>query len=138
MVGCSSEPVAPPTYTPEKVAQLQQYLGPVLIAQERMPELAAAIDAEDWNEIDSFIHGPLGGLRASTSYVTRSLLPEDQPAAKELAKAFFSDLERIDVAADNATQRLARQEYARALADLNAYIDLVPTESPVTAETAGA
>ncbi len=134
--GCGGgEPAVKPTYTPEKVAQIQEYLTPILTAQERMPELKAEIEAEEWNDVDSFIHGPLGGLRSSMSYVSRSLLPEDQPPAKALAKEFFSDLERIDAAADSGTIRLARQEYERALDDLNAYIDLVPTESPVETET---
>lgn len=134
--GCGGEVAVPPTYTPEKIAQIQQYLAPILAAQKRLPELQAAIEAQDWNDVDSFIHGPLGGLRFSMSYVTRTLLPDDQPPAKETAKAFFYDLERMDAAADNGTLRLARQEYERARDDLKAYVDAIPTESSV--ESSGA
>ncbi len=128
--GCGGSVAVEPTYTPEIIAQIQRAMTPILEAQQRFPELKAAIEAEDWNDVDSFIHGPLGSLRAGMSYVSRSLLPAEQLPAQELAKEFFSDLERIDVAAASGTLSLARQEYERAQADLQAYIDLIPTAAP--------
>ncbi|MDB9315037.1 photosystem II protein PsbQ [Spirulina sp. CS-785/01] len=124
----------PPTYTPEKITEIQQVLKPVKQVRERMPELKEYIDEKDWNDVDSFIHGPLGGIRQSLGYVNRTLLEDDQPPAKETAERLFKDLERIDSAADAEVYADAVRYYNRAVEDLDQYLDLIPTE-PTDSET---
>lgn len=136
LVSCSGPQAEtpPPTYTPEQVAQVQRYALPVKAARERMEELEDLIEQRKWVDVDSLIHGPLGQLRREVSYLTRSLLPQDQPKAQELAKELFVDLERIDAAAAEESYPGAIANYQQAVADFDAYLELVPPES--TSETA--
>ncbi|WP_017305188.1 photosystem II protein PsbQ [Spirulina subsalsa] len=130
LVACGSGVAkAPPTYTPEKVAEIATYLAPVKAARERMPELGKLIEKKEWNDVDSFIHGPLGDLRASTSAVTRALLTKDQPPAADTAKELFAHFERIDEAAQGRAYKLAVDEYKGAVGDFDAFINLIPTQS---------
>jgi photosystem II protein PsbQ len=123
---------APPVYTPEKIAEIQRYMTPVYSAQERMPELAEYIESKDWKNVDSFIHGPLGGLSSSMSYINRAVvLSKDRPALTELYETFYEDIERLDAAVGFKIYRDAIDEYQSVLKDLNGYIDTIPTESDI-------
>jgi photosystem II protein PsbQ len=128
VTACGGSPVAqaPPTYTTEKVAQLQQYANPIETARQRMPELASLIARKDWVNVENFIHGPLGQLRGSMSFIARNLLPKDQDQAKESAENLFVHLERIDTAAKANRVDIAQQQYLEALADFDAFLALVP------------
>jgi photosystem II protein PsbQ len=123
---------APPVYTPEKIAEIQRYMTPVYTARERMPELAEYIEEEDWGNVDSFIHGPLGGLSSPMGYINRSVvLAKDRPALEELYESFYDDIERLDAAAQTQVYSFAIAEYKTTLKDFDAYIDLIPTESDI-------
>ncbi len=123
---------APPVYTPEKIAEIQRYMTPVYSARERMPELAEYIEAEDWGNVSSFIHGPLGGLSSPMGYINRAVvLPKDRPALEKLYESFYDDIERLDSAAEAKVYGFAIGEYKSALKDLDTYIDLIPTESDI-------
>lgn len=114
------------TYTPEMLQTVRIYTPAVTKARERFPELAEAIQDEDWVEVQSFIHGPLGELRARLDRLGRTLLPQDQEAAQVLAQDVFSHLERLDEAAINRQQVIAGKEYRNALDDLDTFLGLVP------------
>lgn len=120
------EAAPPPTYTPEKIAQLQQYSGPVTTARQRMPELASLIAQKEWIDVENFIHGPLGQVRGSMGFISRNLLPKDQDTAKEAAKELFAHLEKIDTAAKADRVDIAGQQYLEALKDFDAFLDLIP------------
>lgn len=126
----------PPTYTSEKISEIQTYITPVNIARDQMTELENLIEKGDWVDVDSLIHGRLGQLRSDMSYVSRKLLPRDQEQAQQLAKKVFQDLERIDVAAKEKDSRKAQKNYNQALQDFDAFLELVPEESE--SETASA
>lgn len=124
--GGAPEAKAPPTYTPEKIAKLQQYSGPITAARQRMPELASLIADKEWIDVGNFIHGPLGQVRGSMSFISRNLLPKDQDKAKEAAKELFAHLEKIDTAAKADRVDIAEKQYAEALKDFDAFLDLIP------------
>lgn len=131
LVACGGPTVAkaPPIYTPEKVAQLERYMTPIDTARGRMSELQDLIEKEDWVFVKNFIHGPLGQLRGSMSFVSRSLLPKDQDTAAKTADDFFEHLDRIDLAAKENNYPLAVQQYREAVKDFDAFLKLVPTEA---------
>ncbi|MBP0018652.1 MAG: photosystem II protein PsbQ [Cyanobacteria bacterium SBLK] len=133
LVSCGgSVAKAPPVYTPEKIAEIQRYMTPVYKARERMPELADYIEAEDWLNVSSFIHGPLGGLSSPMGYINRSVvLPKDRPALEDAYDSFYEDIERLDAAAQEKTYGFTIAGYKSTLKDLDAYIDLIPTESDI-------
>lgn len=126
LVSCGSPTKIPPTYTPEKLSQLQTIVTPIQAARERMPELAKLIQANNWVDTDTFIHGPLGELRQSMSYLSRNLLPDDQKQATELTKNLFGHFEKLDAAAKDQDYALASKQFVEALKDFDAFLDVIP------------
>ncbi len=127
LVSCSSPTATkPPTYTPEKIAQIQKYADTVTELRDKISILETNIQNRDWVEVGSFIHGPLGELRQKMSYITRELLPKDQKAAREAAKDFFTRLESIDLASSSANYQKALDNYRAALKDFDAFLQLIP------------
>jgi photosystem II protein PsbQ len=130
LVSCSSPTATkPPTYTPEKIAQIQSYATTVTELRDKMSNLGNDIQKRDWTEVGSFIHGPLGELRQKMSYITRELLPKEQPAAREAAKDLFTRLENLDAASSDANYQKAIDNYRAALQDFDAFLQLIPESS---------
>lgn len=129
LVGCGGPAAkAPLVYTPEKVAELQLYLTPLNEAHDRLGELENYVDRQDWINVKSFIHGPLGGLRASVGYINRVLLESDQERAVDLSEAIFDDLERLDAAANEKVTEVVDAAYGAVVRDFDAYLNFIPTE----------
>ncbi len=127
LASCSSPTVTkPPTYTPDKIAQIQKYASTVTALRETMPSLATSIQNRDWTEVGSFIHGPFGELRQKMSYITRELLPQEQKAAKEAAQDLFTRLENIDLATEKGNYQKAVDNYRLAIKDFDAFLQLIP------------
>lgn len=127
LVSCSSPTVTkPPTYTPDKIAQIQKYASTVTALRETMPTLATSIQSRKWTDVGSFIHGPLGELRQKMSYITRELLPQDQKAAREAAQDLFSRLQDIDLATETGNYQKAVDNYRLAIKDFDAFLQLIP------------
>ncbi len=127
LVSCSSPQVqAPTTYSPEKVAQLQVYITPIVEARQRMETLKTLISDKNWVDTRTYIHGPLGQMRQDMMSLSRSLLPKDQDQAIALAREVFGHLERLDVAAKDRSLNLAAVQYAEALEDFDAFLNLIP------------
>lgn len=131
LVSCSSPNKAkiPTVYSPEKIAQLQQFRAPIAIARDEMSTLKDLIQTENWVDTRTFIHGPLGGLRQDMAIVSKKVLQKDQKTARNLARELFSDFDRIDEAAKERDQIGAASAYSRAIQDFDAYLDLVPSNS---------
>jgi photosystem II protein PsbQ len=127
LVSCSSPTATkPPTYTPDKIAQIQKYASTVTALRETMPNLATSIQNRDWTEVGSFIHGPFGELRQKMSYITRELLPQEQKAAKEAAQDLFTRLENIDLATEKGNYQKAVDNYRLAIKDFDTFLQLIP------------
>ncbi|MDJ0651111.1 MAG: photosystem II protein PsbQ [Xenococcaceae cyanobacterium MO_188.B19] len=130
LVSCGSPTAsAPPTYTPEKLQTIKTYRIPVDVARDRMNTLGEFVENEDWTNVKTFIHGPLGLLRRDLRYLSDALLPDDKAQAKELAQDIFASLENLDAAALDKDSRTATSQFSRALADFENYIDLIPDAS---------
>ncbi|XGB43979.1 MAG: hypothetical protein LVS60_06150 [Nodosilinea sp. LVE1205-7] len=82
---------------------------------------------QDWVNVQSFIHGPMGELRARVNRLAASLLLRDQPQAEALAKEIYGHLERLDEAAANGQQTAAGREYRNALDDFDSFLSLIPS-----------
>ena len=128
LVSCSSPNKAkiPTVYSPEKIAQLQQFREPIAEARDNMDTLRELIQKENWVDTRTFIHGPLGELRQDMSIISKKLLQKDQKPSRDLARELFMDFDKIDSAAKDRDPVSARNAYARAIADFDAYLDLVP------------
>ena len=90
LVSCGSpQASAPPTYTPEKLQQIETYRIPVDNARNNMSRLKELIQEQDWLDTRSYIHGPLGFLRRDFRYLSDSLLPDDAKQAKAISEDIF-------------------------------------------------
>lgn len=129
LVSCGGSPEVkvPPTYTPEKIEQLQVYITPITEAREKMAIVADLIAKKNWVDTRTYIHGPLGGLRLQMLNLSRSLLPKDQEKAADLAKEVFGHFERIDAAAKDKNADLAYTQFKEALKDFDSFLNLLPT-----------
>lgn len=117
----------PTTYTPELLQQVELYTPAVAELRDRFPELQGYIQQKDWVNVQSFIHGPMGEMRARINRLAGTLLTKDKPQAQSLAKEIYTHLERLDEAAASNQQVIAGQEYRNALDDFDAFLSLVPT-----------
>lgn len=128
VIGCGGPPQeTPKIYTPEVLKQVQIYTPSVTALRQRFPELEEYIQEKDWVDVQSFIHGPMGELRARVNRLAATLLPRDQEQAEALASELYIHLERLDNAAQENNQVIAGQEYRAALDSFDAFLDLVPT-----------
>jgi photosystem II protein PsbQ len=130
LVSCSNPEVAiPSTYSPEKIAELQVYVQPIEAAREKLEILKGLISDQNWVDTITWIHGPLGKLRQEMLGLSRSLLPKDQAEATRLAREVFGHLERLDASAKERSLSAAGVQYAEAVKDFNAFLDLIPQPS---------
>lgn len=130
LVSCSSPAAVAPIYTPEKVAQLQNYVGRIDASRDRFPELLGYIEEDNWLGVDNFIHGPLGQFRSQLTRLSNQLLPADQTKAKQLSEDILDHLENIDQAADDRNYGVAVSQYRQFVDDLEALLNVIP-EAPV-------
>lgn len=122
----AAKTLKPTTYTSEQLTSLQEYNADLSALRERMPELAALIQKQDWVFVRNFIRGPLGELRFKMATVTSNLLPDAQAKARKLSKTIFSNLEAIDQAADAAAYKAAIRNYAETIRDFDEFLKLIP------------
>lgn len=130
VVGCGGANVSQPTtYSADQIAQIEIYAPRVTELRDRFPELEDYIQSKDWSDISSFIHGPMGELRARLGRVTARLLPQDAAQAKALADEIAVHLERLDAAASSFNQIEAAKQYREALDDFDAFVSLIPDQA---------
>jgi photosystem II protein PsbQ len=115
-----------PTYSAAQLAQIQATSKNVSALSDRLPELATLIQERDWNNVKSFIHGPLGDIRTRMSGLSRELLPGTKEQALAISKEIFVHLNKIDEAAANNDYKVAIRNYGEALKDLASFEKLIP------------
>lgn len=129
LASCGS-PAPPPTYSDAQLQQIEQYTAGIVALRDRMDELQTLIQKDDWVNVGTFIHGPLGELRSKTNYLTQSLLlPKDKEPVLDAAKEVFVELEEIDVAAAAGNKKKAITDYREAVADFDTFLGLIPKNS---------
>jgi photosystem II protein PsbQ len=127
VVSCSDGSQAKaPTYSAAQLAQIQSTHKNVTALSDRLPELATLIQDRDWNNVKSFIHGPLGEIRTRMSGLSRELLPGSKEQALAISKEIFGHLNKIDEAAGNNDYKIAITNYSEVLKDLASFEKLIP------------
>ena len=127
VVSCSDGSQAKaPTYSAAQLVQIQTSAKNVTALTSRLPELATMIQKRDWNNVKSFIHGPLGEIRTRLSGLSRELLPGTKEQAVAVSKEIFVHLNKIDEAAGNNDYPGAIRNYGEALKDIATFSDLLP------------
>lgn len=127
MVACSSPPSPPPTYTSAQLEIIQRHSNSIVTQRDRLTQdFPGLIQKRDWTFIRNLIHGPLGTLGPDTNYIITNLLSKDVKAVKEAAKLISSDLARLDQGAKDANYDAVVRSYGQTVADINAFLELVP------------
>ncbi|NJM70237.1 MAG: photosystem II protein PsbQ [Scytonema sp. RU_4_4] len=133
LISCGGPSVAtpPPTYTPDQLVKIQEYVSDIQAVQERSQELEKLIENRQWVKVRNFIHGPMAEARLSMNYITPNLLPKDQPAGRELVHDLLDNLIKIDQATEVGNTNSALNNSVAAFADIDKFIQLLPkTSSP--------
>jgi photosystem II protein PsbQ len=127
VVSCSDASQAKaPTYSAAQLVRIQTTTKNVTALTDRLPELSAMIQKRDWNNVKSFIHGPLGDIRVLMSGLSRELLPGTKEKALKVSKEIFVHLNKIDEAAGNNDYPGAIRNYGEAIKDITTLFDLTP------------
>ena len=127
VVSCSDGSQAKaPTYSAAQLAQIQTTTKNVTALTDRLPELATMIQKRDWNNVKSFIHGPLGDIRILMSALSKELLPGTKEKALATSKEIFGHFNKIDEAAGNNDYPGAIRNYGEAMKDITALFNLAP------------
>lgn len=127
LVSCGGGPEAvAPTYTPEKIAQLTNYVSRLESSRNRFPELLNYIEKDNWINVDNFTHGPLGQLRSELSRLSGQLLPDDQPKARALSEEILGHLQNLDEASQERNYGEALTQYREFVGDFEALLSIVP------------
>jgi photosystem II protein PsbQ len=131
LISCGGPTVAkaPPTYTTSQVTIIQGYVPDIQAVRDRSEELKNLIQKKDWINVGNFIHGPVTQARLNMTYVIPNLLPQDQPAARQITRDLFNHLVKIDQAATNGNTQLALSNYPAVVADIDKFLDLLPGTS---------
>ncbi|MBD2464305.1 photosystem II protein PsbQ [Oscillatoria sp. FACHB-1407] len=131
LVSCSNptSTAKAPTYTPQQLEQIQDYLADVQELRDRLLEIPPLVQKERWVDVQSFIHGPLGELRFKMGKLARSLEPNTQKQALAAAQEVFEHLILIDEATQTRDSRKAFKNYNEALKDIDAFLTLAPQPS---------
>lgn len=128
LASCGGPKVAakPPTYTTAQIELIQQYTNSILNDRRRMEkELTAEVENQDWSDVSSLIHGPLGEIRQQMNNLARDLLPKEaKTEARRVTKDFFADLVKIDEAAQQQDSAAALSAYKASLKDLDKFLDI--------------
>lgn len=134
LVSCGgpSAMTPPPTYTAEQIQQIQRTAPKIVQLRNQMPELEATIQNRDWVDVSSYIHGQLGDLRQTMSYLTRQLLPQEQKTASTVAKDLFEHLQTIDTASQTDNYEQAINNYREAVQDFDRFLELIPQTGDLT------
>ncbi|MBW4650704.1 MAG: photosystem II protein PsbQ [Kastovskya adunca ATA6-11-RM4] len=123
--------VPPPTYTAAQLEQIQRYAPMVYEFRDRLKDIPAMIGSQEWTDIQSVIHGPLGELRRYINYTARNFLPNDQRAALDVAKSLFNRLEALDQAAQSRDTRQSISSYNAAIESFDEFLELIPETTEV-------
>jgi photosystem II protein PsbQ len=115
-----------PTYSATQLAQIQITTKNVAALTDRLPELSAMIQKRDWNNVKSFIHGPLGDVRILMSALSKQLLPGTKEKALATSKEIFVHLNKIDEAAGSNDLAGASRNYDEAIKDITTLFSLAP------------
>ncbi|MEA5573778.1 photosystem II protein PsbQ [Calothrix sp. UHCC 0171] len=119
----------PPTYTQAQVQKINEYKTDIVTVRERAAELGQLIGKKEWIKVGNFIHGPMAEARLDMTYIIPNLLPNDQPAARKIARDLFDHLVKIDQAATSGNQVVAASNFAAAYSDFDKFLQLLPESS---------
>jgi photosystem II protein PsbQ len=89
----------------------------------KIDRLETYVFDNNWQEIRTFIRGPLGEVRREVAQIQRTLNPSQRSALKASASKFFNDLIDLDFAALNQNPERTEAAFRSLRNDLNQMLD---------------
>ncbi len=117
---------APPSLSPEAIAAITRQAEGFLEARDRLPDLAALVNARDWTFTRNLIHGPMQEVSREMLYINRELLPADRPEAEKRANALKTSLAELDEAARLQDGEALRKAYIKVASGFGLYAQILP------------
>ncbi len=77
------------------------YVARITQLSDRLGVLEKYVDSNNWNNIRTYIRGPLGEVRRDIAYLAQGLSGNAKQTARNLGKAIADDLVKLDFAAKN-------------------------------------
>lgn len=129
LVGCGGPQVAKgPLYSPEQLAQIEKYVADVQEMRDDLLAIPPLVQQQNWVDVQSYIHGPLGEMRQRLFRLANSLEPKVRTKAVQASREVFEHLNAIDEATVERNAPKALKNYNETLKDFDAFLKYVPAE----------
>lgn len=106
------------------LAQASKYTEGLQPLRGRMSELEGYVADGDWNNVRTFIRGPLGELGPLTRRLNDSLPAASQAGARRTIRGLTDHLNKLDAAAAKGNSAAAAKEYDGAVSSFDAVLGL--------------
>ncbi|MDX2256184.1 MAG: photosystem II protein PsbQ [Pseudanabaenaceae cyanobacterium bins.39] len=93
--------------------------------RDRFDRLEQIVYSTNWNDIISYIHGPLGEIRRDLRMLTIGLDKTKKEAVTNAANSLFKSLVKIDIAAKERNASALETAFKNSVTELDSIIDLV-------------
>ena len=128
LVACDSQSKAAATISPDNLAAIERQAEGFLDARDRLPELAALVNARNWVFTRNLIHGPMQEVSREMLYINRLLLPADQAEAEARANKLKTALAQLDEAARLQDGEALRKAYIKVASGFGLYAQGLPEQ----------
>lgn len=117
---------APATLSPADLAAITRQAEGFLAARDRLPELAALVNARNWVFTRNLIHGPMQEVSREMLYINQRLLPGDRAEASKRAGNLKNALAELDEAARLQDGEALRKAYIKVASGFGLYAQVLP------------
>ncbi|MEB3262361.1 MAG: photosystem II protein PsbQ [Cyanobacteriota bacterium] len=125
---CSGGKAKVPSYSPEDIAYIERQAEGFLAARDRLPELAALVNAKDWTFTRNLIHGPMQEVGRQMLYINKRLLPAERPEAEKLAIQLKTAMAQLDEAARLQDANQLQKAYIAVASGFGKYAQVFPAQ----------
>lgn len=117
---------APAAISASDLASITRQAEGFLAARDRLPDLAALVNARNWTFTRNLIHGPMQEVGREMLYINQRLLPADRPEANKRASALKNALAELDEAARLQDGDALRKAYIKVASGFGLYAQILP------------
>jgi photosystem II protein PsbQ len=117
---------APASLSPEAISAITKQAEGFLSARDRLPDLAALVNARDWTFTRNLIHGPMQEVGREMLYINKLLLPADRAEAVERATKLKAAMAELDEAARLQDGEALRKAYIKVASGFGLYAQVLP------------
>jgi len=93
---------------------------------DRLEVLQKYVESNNWTNIRTYIHGPLGEVRRDIAYLAQGLEGSAKQSAKTLGKAIADDLVKLDFAAKNTDASAVQSAFDQVTQHFDQLLALLP------------